>query len=248
MNRIALMVLKNTLRLPGLWSKLCAHAKNPDNYPEIDRWMHIQKIMKLAIQAGNVTLEVTGQENIPEEDGILLVSNHQGMFDIFIMYGYVQKRFKWIMKDTLRKMPLLGKACYDTGHIFVNRETPQKDLLRKSINILKSGASMGIFPEGTRCRNGKMGKFKKGAFVIANMTQTPVLPITIDGAYDILPKGCKCVHWSPVTLTFHAPIECQGRDSENVDYMMDATRAAIAKTLGESHTPTKNEENSDNGI
>jgi 1-acyl-sn-glycerol-3-phosphate acyltransferase len=136
-------------------------------------------------------------------------------------------------------MPLLGKACYDTGHIFVNRETPQKDLLRNSIKILKSGASLGIFPEGTRCRNGKMGKFKKGAFVIANMAQKPVLPITIDGAYNILPKGCKCIHWSPVTLTFHAPVECKGRDSENVDYMMRETRAAIAKTLGEAPEQTE---------
>ena len=49
MNRIALMVLKNTFALPGLWSKLCQHAKNPDNYPEIERWQHIQKIMKAAL-------------------------------------------------------------------------------------------------------------------------------------------------------------------------------------------------------
>ena len=90
---------------------------------------------------------------------------------------------------------------------------------------------MGIFPEGTRCKNGKMGKFKKGAFVIANMTQVPVIPITIDGAYDILPKGCKCLHWSPVTLTFHAPIVCQGRDAENVDRMMLEAETVIANTL-----------------
>jgi 1-acyl-sn-glycerol-3-phosphate acyltransferase len=153
------------------------------------------------------------------------------MFDIFIMYGYIHKRFKWIMKDTLRKMPLLGKACHDTGHIFVNRETPQKDLLRNSIKTLKSGASLGIFPEGTRCRNGKMGKFKKGAFVIANMAQKPVLPITIDGAYNILPKGCKCIHLSPVTLTFHAPIECKGRDSESVEQMMEDAYNAVASAL-----------------
>ena len=66
MNRIALMVLKNTFALPGLWSKLSKHAKDPDAYPEIDRWRHIQKIMKAAIRAGNVELVVTGQENIPE--------------------------------------------------------------------------------------------------------------------------------------------------------------------------------------
>lgn len=168
---------------------------------------------------------------VKKDQNYIFVANHQGMFDIFVMYGYVCKRFKWIMKDTLRKMPLLGRACYQTGHIFVNRSTPQKDLLRKSIATLKSGASMGIFPEGTRCRNGKMGKFKKGAFVIANMTQVPIIPITIDGAYDILPRGCKCLHWSPVTLTFHAPIECQGRDAENVERMMLEAETVIANTL-----------------
>ena len=62
MNRIALMVLKNTFALPGLWSRLCAHAKNPDNYPEIERWQHIQKSMKAAIKAGNVELIVKGRE------------------------------------------------------------------------------------------------------------------------------------------------------------------------------------------
>ncbi|MBR4988658.1 MAG: 1-acyl-sn-glycerol-3-phosphate acyltransferase [Bacteroidaceae bacterium] len=168
---------------------------------------------------------------VKKDQNYIFVANHQGMFDIFVMYGYVCKRFKWIMKDTLRKMPLLGRACAQTGHIFVNRSTPQKDLLRKSINILKSGASMGIFPEGTRCRNGKMNPFKKGAFVIANMTQVPIIPITIDGSYNILPKGCKCLHWSPVTLTFHAPIECNGRDAENVDRMMAEAETAIANTL-----------------
>jgi 1-acyl-sn-glycerol-3-phosphate acyltransferase len=76
-----------------------------------------------------------------------------------------------------------------------------------------------------------MGKFKKGAFVIANMAQKPVLPITIDGAYNILPKGCKCIHWSPVTLTFHAPIECKGRDSESVEQMMEDAYNAVASAL-----------------
>jgi 1-acyl-sn-glycerol-3-phosphate acyltransferase len=155
------------------------------------------------------------------------------MFDIFAMYGYVCKNYKWIMKDTLRKVPLMGLACEKTEHIFVNRTTPQKDLLRKAMNVLNGGKSLTVFPEGTRSANGKLGPFKKGAFVIANMTQKPVLPVTIQGSYDILPKGCWCLHWSPITLTFHAPIECKGRNTENVEYLMAETRAAIAQTLGE---------------
>ena len=101
------------------------------------------------------------------------------------------------------------------------------------MSVIKGGKSMTIFAEGTRCNDGKLGAFKKGAFVIANMTQTPVVPIAIEGSYDILPKGCWCLHWSKVKVTYHAPIECKGRDSENVEYMLTETRAAIAKTLNE---------------
>ena len=110
---------------------------------------------------------------------------------------------------------------------------PQKDLLRKALNVLKSGKSLTIFAEGTRCDDGKLGPFKKGAFVIANMAQKTIIPITIQGSYEIMPKGSLFLHWSPVTLTFHEPVECQGRDSANVEYMMTKTREAIAKTLGE---------------
>lgn len=181
-----------------------------------------------------IPVKVVDRDKYVEKDkNYVFVANHQGMFDVFIMYGYVAKRFKWIMKDTLRKVPLVGKACADTGHIFVNRDTPQKDLLRNSIKILKSGASMSIFPEGTRCRNGKMGRFKKGAFVIANMAKTPIIPVAIQGSYDILPKGCRCLHWSPVTLTFHKPINTDGKGSEVVEDIMNETRSIIAKTLGE---------------
>ena len=199
--------------------------KNGDHYPAVI-WC------KLTCWIFLIPVKVVDRDKyVKKGESYIFAANHQGMFDIFVMYGYVGQRFKWIMKDSLRKMPLLGKACEQTGHIFVNRATPQKDLLRKSINVLKSGASLGVFPEGTRCRNGKMGTFKKGAFVIANMAQKPIIPIAIQGSYDILPKGCKCLHWSPVKLTFHAPIECNGRDSENVERMMEEAQNVIAKTL-----------------
>ena len=92
---------------------------------------------------------------------------------------------------------------------------------------------MAIFPEGTRCKNGKMGPFKKGAFVAANMAQKPVVPIAVQGSFQLLPPGKIFLHWSPITLTFHAPIECISRDAENVEYLMKTSREAIAKTLGE---------------
>jgi 1-acyl-sn-glycerol-3-phosphate acyltransferase len=202
-------------------------VKNADHTPAVI-WC------KLTCWIFLIPVKVVDRDKYVKKDqNYVFVANHQGMFDIFIMYGYVQKRFKWIMKDALRKVPLLGKACAETEHIFVNRTTPQKDLLRKAIKILKGGKSMTIFAEGTRSDDGKLGKFKKGAFVIANMAQKDIIPVSIQGSYEILPKGCMCLHWSPITLTFHAPVECKGRDSENVERMLEETRSAIAKTLGE---------------
>ena len=201
--------------------------KNGDYYPAII-WS------KLTCWLFFIPVKVVGRDQHVEKDkNYVFVANHQGMFDVLVLYGYIGKNFKWIMKDALRKVPLLGKACAETEHIFVNRTTPQKDLLRKALKILKGGKSMTIFAEGTRSDDGKLGKFKKGAFVIANMAQKDIIPITIQGSYEILPKGCMCLHWSPIILTFHAPVVCKGRDSENAERMLEETRAAIAKTLGE---------------
>ena len=205
-------------------------VKNGDYYPAVVWCRLLCLVFMIPVKVVNRDKYVSKDE----KKNYIFVANHQGMFDVIVMYGFVMKNFKWIMKQSLRKVPLLGKACADTDHIFVNRTTPQKDLLRKALNVLKSGKSMSIFAEGTRSDNGKLGEFKKGAFVIANMAQKPIVPVSIQGSYDILPKGCMCLHWSPVTLTFHEPIECKGRDSENVEYMMTKTREAIAKTLGEA--------------
>lgn len=201
--------------------------KNGDFYPA---WVWCRFMCLLFF----IPVKVVGrEENVRKDKNYIFVANHQGMFDIFLLYAFINKNFKWMMKDSLRKVPLLGVACYKTDHIFVNRTTPQKDIFRKAQKIIKSGLSMSIFAEGTRSDNGKLGRFKKGAFVVANLTQTEIVPIAIDGAYDILPKNCFFAHWSPVTLTFHKPIECQGRGSENVDYLLEETRSVIAKTLRE---------------
>jgi 1-acyl-sn-glycerol-3-phosphate acyltransferase len=201
--------------------------KNGDYYPAVI-WCRLMCYVFL------IPVKIVGrEENVEKDKNYVFVANHQGMFDIFILYGYIMKNFKWMIKKQLRKVPMLGLACEKTDHIFVDRTTPQKDILRNSLNVLKSGKSMAIFAEGTRTDNGKLGTFKKGAFAVANLAQKPIVPIAIQGAYDILPKGCWCAHWSPVTVTFHKPIECIGRDSENVEYLLTESRAAIAKTLGE---------------
>lgn len=195
MNRIALMVLKNTLRLPGLWTKLCAHAKNPDAYPEIERWLHIQKIMKCALNAGNVDLQVTGQENIPQEDGLLLVGNHQGLFDVVALVTAWDKILCAVYKIELKDVPLVKQIAQSTKSYAMDRDDVRQSLtvIQGCTEQLKNGRNVLIYPEGTRSKNGNvMGEWHGGSFRAAVKARATIVPICVIDAYKVLDqKGSK---------------------------------------------------------
>jgi 1-acyl-sn-glycerol-3-phosphate acyltransferase len=202
------------------------HVKGGDYYPAV-LWA------KFMIRIFLLPMKVVGLENLEPDKKYIFVANHQGFWDVFMMFGYLGHNFKWMMKDSLRKMPFVGKGCYDTGHIFVNRESPQKEIFVKAIRILKSGTSLSIFAEGTRTDTGRLGEFKKGAFAIADMTQVEVVPLAIEGSFKLLPKKAIFMNWTPLKITIMKPLAPIGKGKENVEYLMNESRSAIAKALGE---------------
>ena len=195
MNRIALMVLKNTLALPGLWVKLCNHAKNPDNYPELERWQHIQKIMKRALKSGNVELTVTGKENIPDKDGLLLVANHQGMFDVVALVNAWDRILCCVYKIELKDLPLIKQIAASTKSYPMDREDVRQSLtvIQGCTEQLKAGRNVLIFPEGTRSKLGNvMGEWHGGSFKAAVKAKADILPFCVIDTYKILDqKGSK---------------------------------------------------------
>ena len=202
MNRIALMVLKNTFALPGLWSRLCQHAKNPDNYPEIERWQHIQKIMKAAIKAGNVELIVKGRENIPEKDGLLLVANHQGLFDVVAIAATCNTPLGAVLKKELTDIPLLKQIRECTKSFPMDREDVRQSLtvIQNVTEEVKKGRNYLIFPEGTRSKLGnEMLEFHGGSFRCATKSKCPVVPIALIDSFKVLDqKGS-----APVAVQLH---------------------------------------------
>ena len=236
MNRIALMVLKNTFALPGLWSKLCKHAKNPDNYPEIERWNHIQKILKRALKAGNVNLIVKGRENIPEKDGLLLVSNHQGLFDVVALVATYDGPLAAVFKKELSNVPLLKQVIACTKSFAMDREDVRQSLtvIQSVTREVQAGRNYLIFPEGTRSKNGnQMRQFHGGSFRCALKAKCPIVPIAFVDSYKVLDqKGSK-----PVTMQIHylAPI-CyeEYKDLKSVDLaelVQERIRQAIDSAL-----------------
>lgn len=156
-------------------------------------------------------VEVKGREHLRTGQSYVFIANHQGSFDIFLIAGFLHRPFKWMMKASLRQIPFVGWACAKAGFIFVdkNSRTGIVQTIRQAREALQGGASMAIFPEGARSYTGHMGEFRKGSFLIARQIGLPLVPITIDGAYDVLPRqrGFSFVTRHPLRLIIHPPIE-----------------------------------------
>ncbi|MDD7317479.1 MAG: lysophospholipid acyltransferase family protein [Prevotella sp.] len=182
-----------------------------------------------------IPVKVEGRENLKDGQSYVFVSNHQGAFDIFLIFGYLCRNFKWMMKQQLRKMPFVGKACAKSNQIFVDKRGPSKikQTYDKARDILRHGTSVVVFPEGARTFTGHMGKFRRGAFMLADDLELPVAPITINGSFNIMPrtKDWHFVHRHRLSLTIHKPIEPIGRGAENINNSMEKSYAAIMSAL-----------------
>lgn len=189
-------------------------------------------------------VKVIGKEKLDRKQSYIFVSNHQGSYDIFLIFGYIGQVIKWVMKQSLRKIPLVGYACERAGFIFVDNSSAQA--AAKTVQIaeskLKNGASIAIFPEGSRTCTGKMGKFKKGAYQMALDLKLPVVPVTINGSFNILPIHTYLIHPHKMELIIHNPIKTDSIQVENVreialkiKELVDESRAKIESGLWEEY-------------
>ena len=206
MNRIALMVLRNIHKVPAAYSKLCRFARNPENYTESEMYAHIQYILQEAIKGGNVSVEVHGKENIPAENGFLLASNHQGMFDVLAIVANCDNPMGGVYKIELdnkgKGIPLIKEIIRCTKSFAMDRSDVRQSLtvIQNVTEELKKGRNYLIFPEGTRSKNGNiMGEFHGGSFRCAVKAKVPIVPIAVIDCHRILDeKGSK-----PLTAQVH---------------------------------------------
>ena len=236
MNRIALMVLKNLFRLPFLYGKLCHYAKHTEKYPEMEKYLHIQKIFKIAIKSGNIDLQIHGTENIPAENGYMLYGNHQGMFDVVALAATFPGPLSCVFKHELRNVPLLKQIIACTKSFAMNREDTRQSLevIRAVTEEVKAGRNYLIFPEGTRSRKGnEMNEFHGGSFRCATTAKCPIVPLAFIDSFKVLDqKGSK-----PVSVQLHylKPIPYEEyKDLKTVE-LAELVKSRIAAVIAE-HT------------
>lgn len=202
MNRLLLMVGRNLFRAPWLYAKLCHYAKHTDQYPEIVKYKHIQYIFRRAVKSGNLDLQVRGLENIPKENGFLVYSNHQGLFDILAIGAYCEQPMAAVLKKELYHIPFMTQIVDSTKSYCMDREDVRQSLkvIQAVTREVQEGRNFLIFPEGTRSKMGnQMIAFHGGSFKCATRAKCPILPIALINTYKVFDeKGCK-----PVKLMVH---------------------------------------------
>lgn len=190
LNRLVMMVLKNWWRVPGAFFRLCRYARHPERYPEQERWNHVQYILKLAVESGNVNLQVRGQENIPAPgNGFMMYANHQGLFDVVAIAATCNTPMGAVLKKELANVLFLKQIIACTKSFAMDREDVRQSLevIRKVTEELKAGRSYLIFPEGTRSRNGNvMGEFHGGSFRCAVKARCPIVPVAFVNSFRVL--------------------------------------------------------------
>lgn len=161
------------------------------------------------------TIEIVGKENIPTNETLVIVSNHQSNFDIPVLLGYIDVPFGFVAKKELSKIPIFSTWMKYFKCVFINRGNPKKSLeaIYKAIKNINDGYSQLIFPEGTRSKSNKIGQFKPGSFKIATKTGATILPVTINNTYKIFEKDNK-IQKTNVKLVIHKPIKTSELDEE----------------------------------
>lgn len=173
-----------------------------------------------------IRVEVSGAEHLsPESPPVIVIANHQSMFDIFALAGYLPIRFAWIAKNSLFRIPLVGAAMLKAGYIPIertNRENAHKSIGLASDSLKKH--SVVIFPEGTRSRSGAIGRFKRGASYLASHTGAPIVPVTISGSWERMPPEKWLISPGTIHIQIDPPVPTTGLTRDEIDTDLDRIR------------------------
>lgn len=199
------MVFSITFIFPLLFFRIIRQQKAYDKY-----LYYMARIWarSLVLVAGG-RVKVRGLEHLPKESNICFISNHQGVFDIPIIMGYVPKPLFFIAKKELMFIPILGFWIAVSRCIFIDRKNKRQSVqaIQKGVDQIKQGYPTVIFPEGTRSQSDTMGEFKSGSLKLALRSNARIVPLTTNGSYKIREEKKGIIASADITLTIHPVID-----------------------------------------
>lgn len=188
-----------------------------------------------------INVRALGQQNIDAHKNYIYMTNHQSYFDIFALLAYLPVDFKFILKQELMRIPLFGFAMKRAGYIGIQRKDPRKavESMKTAVKRIKNGASVVIFPEGTRSLDGRLQPFKKGGFNLALRSGCDIVPVTINNSYRIVPKGSLRINKGFFSIHIGKPISIKDYNRKDVTQLMEMVRNAMLRHMHEGSIDPK---------
>jgi 1-acyl-sn-glycerol-3-phosphate acyltransferase len=180
-----------------------------------------------------IRVTISGVDQIDLGRPYIFMSNHQSNFDIPVLLSSLLVQFRWLAKAELFKIPIFGRSMRGAGYISIDRSDRKSAFqsLARAAEIIRNGASVMIFPEGTRSHEGDLLAFKKGGFVLAVDAGVPVIPLIIRGTRTIMPKGRLRIQTGAVQVKLLPPIASADFTRKNKDALIERVRAAMIAEL-----------------
>jgi 1-acyl-sn-glycerol-3-phosphate acyltransferase len=180
-----------------------------------------------------VKVEMQGIAHIDPAHSYVFMANHQSFFDIPILLGHLPCQFRWLAKKELFKIPLFGQAMRGAGYISIDRSNRSRAIqsLEAAAQKIKNGVSILIFPEGSRSRDGRLRPFKKGGFFLSIDSGASIVPISIHGASEIMPKKTLRIQSGRVKVKVHPPIDSTNFCHETKDDLIKNVRQVFPDRL-----------------
>jgi 1-acyl-sn-glycerol-3-phosphate acyltransferase len=184
------------------------------------------------LRISGVKVEVHGGERLSETEGHVYIANHVSWYDIFALAAVIP-RYTWIAKAELRKLPLFGRAAEIAGIVFIDRDNKKAafESYKLAAEDVKRGRSVIICPEGTRGKDYHLRPFKKGPFVLAIASQSPVIPTLVYGTREVMPKGSFIIKKGTVHLHFLEPVPTQGYTYDGRSALMELVWLRMANEM-----------------
>jgi len=186
---------------------------------------------KGCLWAAGIRLIVTGTEHLPGDRPLIFMGNHQSYFDVAVLFQATTLPFTWLAKEELFRIPVFGHSIRAAGYIPIKRGNGRESLksLNRAAELVRAGRSVAIFPEGTFTHDGNLLPFKRGGFILAEMSEVPIAPFSISGAIKINPPdNLFSLRPGVIKIRFSPVIEIDAATARHPTVLMERVRMAIA--------------------
>ena len=186
---------------------------------------------RLILATTGVRTSARGVERVDRGVSYVFVSNHQSIYDVPVLFAALPLQLRIIAKASLGRFPVLGWHLRWTGHLLVDRARAGAGALKQVARMMRRGHSLIVFPEGTRSADGRVGRFRRGLFLLAIDAGLPVVPVAVAGTRRVMCKGRLTTRPGDVTLVVHPPVPTDGLSRADAGALAERVRGLVAASV-----------------